>query len=73
MTVKQFKRDLAALIAQHRNREAIDFVTAQLPSVRAEMTGADRMLVADWMEGVETALEVESAADHGASGLASST
>ncbi len=73
MTVEQFKRDLAALIAQHRNREAVAFVRSQLPAVKREMTGADRMLVADWMEGVVMALDLEDAATQGGTRQASST
>jgi hypothetical protein len=70
MTPSDFKRQLAPLVAQNRNRDAITFVQAHLDSVEPRMTSEDRMLVADWMEGVETALDVE-AAEAGTSRTAS--
>ncbi len=59
MTVEQFKRNLAALIGENRNREAAELVAAQLPLIKGQMTSADRMLVADWMEGVAMAIDLE--------------
>jgi hypothetical protein len=62
MTPNELKSQLAPMVAENRNREAMAFVRAHLSDVRATMTAEDRMLVADWMEGVETALDLESAA-----------
>ena len=59
MTPDEFKSQLAPLVAKNRNREAVAFVQAHLTSVRGSMTPEDRMLVTDWMEGVETALDLE--------------
>jgi hypothetical protein len=59
MTPEAFKSQLAPLVAANRNREALAFVQAHLASVRAQMTAEDRMLVGDWMEGVEMALDFE--------------
>ena len=70
MTPNEFKSELAPLVAGNHNREAIAFVQAHLETVRADMSAEDRMLVAEWMEGVETALEIE-AAEVSASKLAS--
>jgi hypothetical protein len=61
VTPSEFKSQLAPLVAENRNQEAIAFVQAHLDAVRGRMTAEDRMLVADWMEGVELALEVEAA------------
>ena len=66
MTVEQFKRDLAALIGENRNREAVELVAATLPLIKEHMTSADRMMVADWMEGVAIVLDLESSSHRGA-------
>ncbi len=58
MTVDEFKSTLAILVAENRNHEAIDFVVKYLPQVRRLMSTEDRLLVADWMEGVEMALDL---------------
>ena len=73
MTVEQFKHDLAALISEDRNREAIDFVATKLPAVKEQMSGADRMMVADWMEGVAMALDSQAMAARETLGRVSST
>ena len=59
MTPDEFKCRLAPLVAENRNREAIAFVRTNLTTVRGQMTPEDRMMVADWMEGVEMALDLE--------------
>jgi hypothetical protein len=61
MTPNDFKSQLAPLVAGNHNREAVAFVREHLNDVRARLTAEDRMLVADWMEGVETALDIEAA------------
>jgi hypothetical protein len=61
VTPNEFKIQLAHMVPGNHNREAIAFVQAHLKDVRANMTLEDRMLVADWMEGVETALDSEAA------------
>lgn len=58
MTPEEFKSRLAPMVAENRNREAIAFVKANLAGVRGHLTPEDRMLVADWMEGVEMALDL---------------
>lgn len=58
MTPREFKDQLAALVATNRNREAVAFVQVNLAGVSGRLTPEDRMLVADWMEGVETALDL---------------
>ena len=58
MTPDEFKSQLAPLVAANRNREALAFVRTNLAAVRGQMTPEDRMLVAGWMEGVETALDL---------------
>jgi hypothetical protein len=70
MTPNEFTSQLAPLVAGNRNREAIAFAQEHLDGVRARMTAEDRMLVADWMEGVEMDLDVE-AAEQDASQIAS--
>jgi hypothetical protein len=59
MTPEEFKSQLAPLVATNRNREAIAFVQTNLAAVRGQMTPEDRMMVSDWMEGVETMLDLE--------------
>lgn len=59
MTPNEFKSQLAAMVAENRNGDAVAFVQANLVSVRGQMTAEDRILVADWMEGVEMALDLE--------------
>ena len=59
MTPDEFKSRLAPLVAANRNREAVAFVKDNFARVRAQMSAEDRMLVADWMEGVEMALDLE--------------
>lgn len=61
MTPEEFKSQLAPLVAGNRNREALTFVQAHLAEVEGRMTPDDRMLIADWMEGVEMALDLEAA------------
>jgi hypothetical protein len=58
VTPNEFKSQLATLVAANRNREAIAFVQANLAGVSGRMTPEDRMVVADWMEGVEMALDL---------------
>jgi hypothetical protein len=55
----EFKSELATMVAENRNHEAVAFVQAHLSGVCVSMTPEDRMLVADWMEGVEMALDLE--------------
>ena len=77
MKVQQFKRHLATLVREDRNREAADFVASYLPRIKSSMSAADRMLIADWMEGVEMALDAQpdasnaSSSDGDKSGMAS--
>lgn len=59
MTPSEFKCQLAIMVAANRNSEAVAFVQAHLANLSERMTPEDRMLVADWMEGVETALDLE--------------
>ena len=58
MSVNEFKSKLAVLVNENRNREAIDFVAQRLPEVRQLMSAEERVLIADWMEGVEMALDL---------------
>lgn len=61
MTPDQFKSELAPLVAGNQNREAVAFVQLHLKGVRGQMSAEDRMLIADWMEGVEMALDLDNA------------
>ena len=65
MTPEEFKSRLAPMVAENRNREAITFVKENLAGVRGRMTPEDRMLVADWMEGVAMALDLGISDDDG--------
>lgn len=58
MTVDDFKAQLAILVDERRNREAMSFAVEYLSTVQGTMALADRMMVADWMEGVDMALDV---------------
>ncbi|MCC7370548.1 MAG: hypothetical protein IT306_19155 [Chloroflexi bacterium] len=58
MDIDEFKRQLSVLIQENRNSEAIGFVAKHLPAVRNALSPADRLLVADWMEGVQMALDL---------------
>lgn len=61
MTPDEFKNTLAVMVAAHENREAIAFVRAHLSDLEGSLATEDRMLVADWMEGVAMALDLAAA------------